>query len=1054
MMYCISKRTVFLACGVPALLLGVALLVRGQQEGERPAAAAYVGVRGCRDCHGTRSSGDQYGIWLKNKHSTAYKTLFTPEARDIATKEGIADPTTSERCLSCHVTGAGKPPDMFMPSFSPDEGVGCEACHGPGSAYSPRDTMDEANAAYAAGLIKPDEKTCIQCHNSKSPTFKEFKYAEELEKIKHPVPEKGVVDTGGIEWLDDYAAGQKKASETGRPIMLSFFYSKACPICEPLAATLSEPGVVAESKNFVCVRLLDKPSSVHKSFGYLDAAIVFFTPDGVELKGMYGDYPPELLVHMMQRARRVSELRAKHETTTTETDTGESTELTHASLLGWLDRHGMSCGGQGKFIDETYEKVSAAGRSGERALAEAIWTAPMYHPATMEAAAKCLKSPDRKGDEPLLLDLLAFLYDPSPHARGCAVTVLGKLGNPAVTPYIMKYLLADSNGSVMSAAFRALRDLKDPACIDRVFRVIESPSCCYLRECPAKIEAAAVLYTLAAPTTTDRLIGFARADAFVRRSAIAALGEIAAVCAAREKEAAKELTAIVRYLLTVAEDRRESFENRNEALYSLGKVGRNYVMNGEPADDSFALERIPDPLTADLKDAPTLGKRIMRQTADANAEFGATACEMQGGLRAFESIPLLENVMRTGESQIPRAYALLAVCELLRADSEEAGGEQDGDAEKSGPRRAIGDEDRARLMQLVDDMAGAPSLLERSMAAEWLARLGDPAYLGGLRETAALGAGPEADDRKALALAAAALCENGVSSAVPAVVRLLHPADMDTTRMAAIALSEMHPTADGVPALVDVPLYPPRLFFACSNAPSVGDDRRFLLTKVAAIITPWRLWLVKNGGQFMAGAGKSVAGPEEVSSLEAKLILAKEQQPEEEPDSGEYHLWLQLTFKNREGATMPARGLLQIYDAASRIGAAESQRWWDYDALEPQTPETPMTDKYVGRDPETPPDKRQDKSPSGDKTPPAPDINKPLFSQVVTRRNWTELAHESEEWTRDLATSAIHSAQGSLFVHIASGFSDIAELKKIEGRTLFVRYSAASRPVDARVKIP
>ena len=72
--------------------------------------------------------------------------------------------------------------------YSVEEGVGCEACHGPGSLYKSRKIMKDKEASMKVGLIIPDEKTCIKCHNEESPTFKEFKYAEMLEKVAHPYP--------------------------------------------------------------------------------------------------------------------------------------------------------------------------------------------------------------------------------------------------------------------------------------------------------------------------------------------------------------------------------------------------------------------------------------------------------------------------------------------------------------------------------------------------------------------------------------------------------------------------------------------------------------------------------------------------------------------------------------------------------------------------------------------------------------------------------------------------------------------------------------------------
>ena len=40
----------------------------------------------------------------------------------------------------------------------------------------------------ANGLQIPDEKTCINCHNDKSPTFKGFDFDEYYAIIAHPNP--------------------------------------------------------------------------------------------------------------------------------------------------------------------------------------------------------------------------------------------------------------------------------------------------------------------------------------------------------------------------------------------------------------------------------------------------------------------------------------------------------------------------------------------------------------------------------------------------------------------------------------------------------------------------------------------------------------------------------------------------------------------------------------------------------------------------------------------------------------------------------------------------
>mgnify|MGYP001819881094 FL=1 len=48
-------------------------------------------------------------------------------------------------------------------------GVGCEACHGPGSDYKSMKTMKDREASIAAGLVVPNEETCNSCHAGAAP---------------------------------------------------------------------------------------------------------------------------------------------------------------------------------------------------------------------------------------------------------------------------------------------------------------------------------------------------------------------------------------------------------------------------------------------------------------------------------------------------------------------------------------------------------------------------------------------------------------------------------------------------------------------------------------------------------------------------------------------------------------------------------------------------------------------------------------------------------------------------------------------------------------------
>src|SRR5262245_54581899 len=70
-------------------------------------AHAYVGADKCKMCHNSAPKGAQYTKWTQSKHSKAFATLATEEARKVASAKEIADPQKAPECLKCHVTGYG-----------------------------------------------------------------------------------------------------------------------------------------------------------------------------------------------------------------------------------------------------------------------------------------------------------------------------------------------------------------------------------------------------------------------------------------------------------------------------------------------------------------------------------------------------------------------------------------------------------------------------------------------------------------------------------------------------------------------------------------------------------------------------------------------------------------------------------------------------------------------------------------------------------------------------------------------------------------------------------
>lgn len=150
----------------------------------------YEGVAVCGMCHRTAKQGEQLQIWEKSAHSQAYKALLSEKAKTIAKEKGLGSPEKEAACLKCHATGYDLPAARLGKRFSVEDGVQCETCHGPGSAYKSMKIMKDQKLAIQNGLqIHADgEKYCVTCHNSESPTFVKFDYAEAWAKIKHPVP--------------------------------------------------------------------------------------------------------------------------------------------------------------------------------------------------------------------------------------------------------------------------------------------------------------------------------------------------------------------------------------------------------------------------------------------------------------------------------------------------------------------------------------------------------------------------------------------------------------------------------------------------------------------------------------------------------------------------------------------------------------------------------------------------------------------------------------------------------------------------------------------------
>ncbi len=151
------------------------------------AADKSMGVVNCANslCHGSvqpiRDSNvlqTEYVTWSRvDKHARAYKVLFNDQSQRIARNLGLAKPPHEEAvCLNCHAHNV--PAAQRGERFKFDDGVSCEACHGPAGRWLAGHAQDGATHAdnLKAGLYPTDDtvhraQLCLSCHFGNADRF-------------------------------------------------------------------------------------------------------------------------------------------------------------------------------------------------------------------------------------------------------------------------------------------------------------------------------------------------------------------------------------------------------------------------------------------------------------------------------------------------------------------------------------------------------------------------------------------------------------------------------------------------------------------------------------------------------------------------------------------------------------------------------------------------------------------------------------------------------------------------------------------------------------------
>lgn len=186
------KKKIYISLFVVILFSAMVLIGNNDSSGKSSSPFfKYVGTKNCVTCHKGDSKGRQLEIWQDSKHSQAFLSLQTPEADKIAKDKGFDTPAAeTPLCVKCHVLGKDINAEELEDSFDKTQGVQCETCHGPGSEYKKLSIMKDRQQAVVNGLILHDngEEFCRTCHNSDSPTYKDFNYEEYWAKIKHTDP--------------------------------------------------------------------------------------------------------------------------------------------------------------------------------------------------------------------------------------------------------------------------------------------------------------------------------------------------------------------------------------------------------------------------------------------------------------------------------------------------------------------------------------------------------------------------------------------------------------------------------------------------------------------------------------------------------------------------------------------------------------------------------------------------------------------------------------------------------------------------------------------------
>lgn len=168
------------------MAITLVLALPGSLNAAEPSAdGRFLGPQTCTSssCHGgADEKSNQYLIWSTRDYHylRPFATLTTARSERIAAVLNIGDPTSSERCTSCHAPFQTVPADKFGPDADPQamvhSGISCETCHGPAENWLRSHTRADYTHADRLASGMRDSKSlygranvCVACHQNVAP---------------------------------------------------------------------------------------------------------------------------------------------------------------------------------------------------------------------------------------------------------------------------------------------------------------------------------------------------------------------------------------------------------------------------------------------------------------------------------------------------------------------------------------------------------------------------------------------------------------------------------------------------------------------------------------------------------------------------------------------------------------------------------------------------------------------------------------------------------------------------------------------------------------------